>query len=444
MKVSAQPYDPGISGWNAILRDGQRYPELNQDRTADWLVIGAGFAGLSAARRLRQLHPGDQIVILEARKISEGPAGRNSGFMIDLPHVLSSQDYKGELGADRLQTEMNRKAIKFANEAAKEYEMPANAIINCGKINAAATTKGLEKNRVYAGHLSKLDEPHELLDEKQMQEICGSQYYKGGLHTPGTAVLQPALYVRSLASGLGSNDIDIHENTPVIELKKKGKNWNAVTPTGAVEAPRVILAVNGHAESFGFFRQSLMHVYLYASMTRPLSEDELKFAGGSSNWGFTPSDPMGSTVRKFTASTGSRIVVRNRFTWSPSRNVNENKLKSVAGWHDKSFQNRFPQLKKVDMQYRWGGLLCLSRNEVSAFGELKSGLYSACCQNGLGTARGTLNGILAAELASGVSSVYLNSVLAQPAPKKLPPEPFASVGANLYMRWLEFAAGAEL
>jgi len=43
-------------------------------------------------------------------------------------------------------------------------------------------------------------------------------------------------------------------------------------------------------------------------------------------------------------------------------------------------------------EYRWGGRLCLSRNNVQVIGELEPGLFSACCQNGLGTAKGTLAG----------------------------------------------------
>lgn len=444
MKVSALPFDPGVSGWNAILGPQQNYPTLEQNRTADWLVIGAGFAGLSAARRLRQLHPTDQIVVLEARNIAQGPAGRNSGFMIDLPHVLSSHDYKGELGPDRLQTEMNRAAITFANSAASEFEMPEAAIVNSGKINAAATPKGLGKNLTYAQHLTNLGEDHELLDANQMHEICGSNYYAGGLFTPGTAVLQPALYTRSFASGIHSQRVDIYENSPALEFDRKTTTWTVTSLSGTIEAPRVILAVNGHAESFGFFRKSLMHIYLYASMTEPLGNDELKSVGETEDWGFTPSDPMGSTVRKFTDATGTRIVLRNRFTWSPSRTVDEKVLESIANTHERTFRARFPKLTNVQMQFRWGGLLCLSRNDVSAFGQLNENFYSACCQNGLGTARGTLNGVLAAEQASGVISPFLDAVLAQPKPSKLPPEPFASVGANAYMRWLEFKAGPEL
>ena len=56
----------------------------------------------------------------EAGRIAEGAAGRNSGFMIDLPHELSSSDYAGS-GDDAAQIAMNRHAIHFAQEAVQDY-----------------------------------------------------------------------------------------------------------------------------------------------------------------------------------------------------------------------------------------------------------------------------------------------------------------------------------
>lgn len=35
-----------------------------------------------------------------------------------------------------------------------------------------------------------------------MRHITGSSYYSGGLYTPGTAMLQPAGYIRGFAAGL--------------------------------------------------------------------------------------------------------------------------------------------------------------------------------------------------------------------------------------------------
>lgn len=444
IRVTHQARDPGPPAWDVILPSASAYPELETDGIADWLVIGAGFAGLAAARRLRQLHPKASIVVLEARRIAEGPAGRNSGFMIDLPHNLASDDYAGVLDADRIQTAMNRSAISFAGEAASEYDMAGEAFVVTGKTNAAASAKGMRHNLAYARHLAMLGEEHELLDERQMQQICGSDYYRGGLYTPGTAMLQPALFVRGMAAGLAMQGVKVFENSPVVELKRVAGVWSAKAGKGSVQSPRVILAVNGHAESFGFFKQQLMHVCLYASMTRPLNQDEQRRLGGERHWAFTPADPMGTTVRKVAGVGGTRIVVRNRFTWNPDRSADEARLKTFGKTHEKTFRARFAMLDHVEMEHCWGGFLCLSRNNVSAFGEVDEGLFSACCQNGLGAAKGTSSGMLAAEQASGHQTDHLRYMLAQPQPRRLPPEPFASIGANAVMRLGEFKAGSEL
>ena len=84
------PKNPGVTGWKEILPNRKVNPKLSDHINADYLIIGGGFAGLSAARRLNQINKEATIVLLEACEIGEGPAGRNSGFMIDLPHNLAS------------------------------------------------------------------------------------------------------------------------------------------------------------------------------------------------------------------------------------------------------------------------------------------------------------------------------------------------------------------
>lgn len=137
-------------------------------------------------------------------------------------------------------------------------------------------------------------------------------------------------------------------------------------------------------------------------------------------------------------------MVRNRFTCDPSMEVSAGRIARVGRDHDRAFAARFPMLKGLNMEYRWGGRLCLSWNNVPALGEVEDGLFSACCQNGLGTAKGTLHGMLTADLASGHRSDLLDEVLAQPAPKQLPPKLLTFLGANAVMRWGEFKAGREL
>lgn len=443
MKVARLPVDPGPAAWNAILPDPGA-PEVLEDRiVADWLVIGGGFAGLAAARRLSQLHPGAHIVLLEAKRIGEGPAGRNSGFMIDLPHDLASHDYGGPLETDLAQTKANRAGIDFAAGMAADFGLSDEAFIRSGKINAAAAERGHRHNTDYARHLSEMGEACKMLDADQMRDMTGTTYYRSGLYTPGAAMIQPAMFVRGVAAGLRSNRVKVYESTPVVALERDG-DWVAETPKGVVRAPKAILAVNGHANSFGFFPGRLLHVFTYASMTRELSSEECGRLGGVARWGVTPADPMGTTVRRISGTGGDRIVVRNRFTCDPSMEVGAARIARVARSHDRSFAARFPVLKDVAMEYRWGGRLCLSWNSVPALGEVDDGLYSACCQNGLGTAKGTLHGMLMAELASGYRSDLLDSVLSQDPPRRLPPAPLTVLGASAVMKWGELKAGREL
>ncbi len=442
-RVSRLPRDPGPAAWNALLPPPQPARVLEEKITADWLVIGAGFAGLAAVRRLTQLRPGDRIVLLEASRIGDGPAGRNSGFMIDLPHKLTSEDYSGEDAAkDQAQTELNRAAIDFAAQAADEYGMDAESFDRSGKVNGAAAERGVKANASYAAHLAELDEPHELLDRQAMRELTGSGYYLGGLFTPGAAMIQPAKFVRAMAAGL-AGQVDIFEQSPVTETRRVDGDWRATTPQGSVTAPRIILAVNGHAESFGYFRRRLVHIHLYASMTRALTSEEARVLGGAPRWGVTPSDPMGSTVRRISGTGGDRIVIRNRVTYDPTREIDAARLERMGRTHDASFKARFPALPEDMMEHRWGGRLCLSLNDAPAFGEIEDGVFAACCQNGLGTTKGTISGVLAAEQAARGNNPLLVRMLEAPAPQRLPPEPIAALGAIATMKWKEWRAGRE-
>ena len=52
---------------------------LRSSRRVDFAIIGGGFAGMAAARRLKQLAPTARIALVEAGHIAQGASGRNSG-----------------------------------------------------------------------------------------------------------------------------------------------------------------------------------------------------------------------------------------------------------------------------------------------------------------------------------------------------------------------------
>ena len=441
--VRKLPAEVGRSGWEAISTRDFSPRQLQGDCTADWLIIGAGFAGLSAARRVLQLHPKDRVVVLDAQQVAMGPAGRNSGYMIDVPHNLSSGEYAGsDADATRQEMAQNRLAIDFARSAAEEYGMDRATFDPSGKINAAATPRGMQLNERFATSLKGNGEPYELLDAHSMRELTGSNYYLGGLRTPGAVLIQPADYIRTFAKGL-HQQLDLFENSPVLSLECQGSIWRARTPQGSVTAPKVILGVNGHLQDFGFGGGRLMHVFTYASMTAGFKANDVGHQGAA-RWALLPADPMGATVRKITETNGlGRIVVRTRFTYDPSMQVSEARVAGIAAEQEKSFVARFPELAGVPMQYSWAGRLCMTLNNVSVFGEVAPGLYSACVENGLGAVKSTLAGVMAVDLASGLGSLHLDALKHQPKPQWLPPKPLVWLGANAVIRWQELRAGRE-
>ena len=295
------------------------------------------------------------------------------------------------------------------------------------RINGAADENGLKHNREYAEHLKNLGEAFEELDAKSMKAVTGSDFYSTGLYMPGTCLLQPALYIRGLADGLQSK-VAFYENTPALSMEKQGQDWQVKTPQGKISTPKIILAVNGHAESFGFFKGRLMHVFTYASMTESKTSDQMKALGGERRWGITPSDPMGSTVRRISGIGGDRIVVRNRWSFDPSMEVSTARIERYGRDQDKGFRRRFPMLKDLKMDYRWSGRLCLSYNSAPAFGEVDDGIIAACVRTASARLKAHFQALPPRNGVAGTLILQMNFL--PPPSRKTPPKPIAWLGAK--------------
>ena len=74
--------DIGCS-WINDLDRRSNIKTLDKDKSCDWLIVGAGYTGLSAARKLSELHPNQKIIIVDAQLAGEGASGRNSGYLVD-------------------------------------------------------------------------------------------------------------------------------------------------------------------------------------------------------------------------------------------------------------------------------------------------------------------------------------------------------------------------
>jgi len=438
----------GANGWVAMLESYPVFKALNTSLKADWLIVGAGFAGVAAARRLRELNQNDEIVMLDASRIGHGPAGRSSGFMIDLPHKLSSESYFDNLDADKAHIRRNRLAIQFVRRIIETDKLDPQILRDCGKINVAATDRGQLLLAIYRDHLDHLEEQYDVVNPEELSKITGSNYYTEGLRTPTTSLLHPAAYLQQVSQSLVKLGVKIFEISPVTSLVSDTQ-YVAETPMGRVAAPKVILATNGNIRMFQHYEHNLLDVFTFASLTRPLKPSEREALKGNDFWGLIPADPMGTTVRRLSGALygGDRLLVRNRFTFSSSsKKLSDSRLANIQLQHRRSFEVRFPMLEPIGFEHFWGGRLCLSKNSVPIFGPIGTGLFAACCQNGMGSVNGTLSGMLVADLASGhrEHQSSIDELLQTESPSRVPPQPITNLIGNLIIKKRESRAGAEL
>ncbi len=74
--------DNGCS-WINDLKPRSNIELLKKNEECDWLIVGAGFTGLSAARKLGQLFPNQKIILVDAQLAGEGASSRNSGYLVE-------------------------------------------------------------------------------------------------------------------------------------------------------------------------------------------------------------------------------------------------------------------------------------------------------------------------------------------------------------------------
>ena len=437
------PADDNSCGWFEILS-----PEYQQHMSepnpisgvekTDWLVIGGGFVGMSATHRLAELNPEQRIVLVDAQKIGHGTSGRNSGFVIDLPH---KSDLVGDdIERKRKVIELNRAAIQYLEDKIMRHGIECQWS-HAGKLQGAVSERGVKFLEHFQRLLKELGEPHEMLDQASLRKVVGTQYYQQALYTPGCPLMQPAALIRGLLAHVPDN-VSVWEETPILNLERRNGTWVAQTANGQVHAKNVILGTNIYTEQFGHMTSRMLPIMTFASMTRPLTDAEFAAYGGTADWGLTPADHAGTTLRM---TQDRRLMVRNQYRFVPNYNSDLATREKIHVMHRESLEARYPMLKAVTFEHTWGGVLSLSSNSQAFFGELEPGLFSSCCHNGVGVARGTISGKLLAEMASGGDSkLQQNMQAVSGMPARLPPEPFLGIGVRARMAFAKWQSRSEV
>lgn len=436
-RISSLPADDATCGWYHLSKPRTPRPAHSGHSQARWVVVGAGFTGLAAARQLATNFPNDEIVLVEAQEVGFGTSGRNAGFAIDLPHDIGAEDYIGDIDIAKTVLKLNLGGQAYLKALIERYDIECQ-FRHCGKYQAAIEDRGIAVLDAYRRGLDKLGQPYEVIEGRDLPEHIGTHFYRKGLFTPGTALLQPSALVKGLADNLPSN-VSLYERTPITDVEY-GDKVVLRHANGSITADKLVLTTNAFGMSFGFLKGRMLPVFTYGSITRPLTEDEQARLGGKPFWGVIPADPFGTTLRR---TVDNRLLIRNSFSYNPDGRSNRKYLQRFAERHRESFARRFPMLPGVNFEYTWGGALALSRNHMGFFGKLAPNVVGALCCNGLGVTRGTVTGKLLADWLAGDKNELIEFLLNAPGPCANPPQPLVSLGLNANLMWGQFRAGKE-
>ena len=291
--------------WVNDLSPRNNIKTLSSDLNCEWLIIGAGYTGLSAARKLGQLYPNQKILLVDAQLAGEGASSRNSGYLVDTTLNDGFTSNK-ELSNYKKKANIYKLGIDTVKKFIKEHQVDCDWN-ECGKYFASSNSEDKDILENFSETLSKLGFEHNLLQKDNLSKRLGTNFYGIALYTKGGILLHPGKLVRAMIDTLPENVI-LYENSLLLKWKKNNGTIDCVFKNNSIKTKKIIFATNGFLKSLGVKTNYNFPITLTASMTRPLTDKEFKSIGEPKEWGVLPVRPMGATVR-FTKD--RRILIRN-------------------------------------------------------------------------------------------------------------------------------------
>src|SRR5699024_1713979 len=168
---------------------------------------------------LALLKPELEILVLEGSVVGEGSSGRNSGFLINVPHNTKMSGHDAGIEFAKKQIAILNSGKDWLKSLVDEHQIDC-AWSDIGKYHGAATLKGERGIRQLADDLKQWGISSELLSKDELEYRIGSPYYRLGLHSDTNVLVQPAALIRGLADSLPPN-VTLAERCPASSLEYK-------------------------------------------------------------------------------------------------------------------------------------------------------------------------------------------------------------------------------
>jgi putative aminophosphonate oxidoreductase len=401
--------------------------ELRETVTADVCVVGGGYTGLWTALRVLELEPDASVSLVEADICGGGPSGRNGGFALSWwPKIETLVKRAGREEALRL-VRASEDAIAELRAFCEREGIDAH-FTRGGWLWTATSPAQVDSWLGAVEAAAELGaEPFRLLSAEEVQARTGSPIHLGAAFEPSAATVQPGLLARGLRRVALARGVRIFERSPMLDLDRDGGVVR--TPTGAVEAPTVVLATGAWLAAVPELQRAIVAVASDIIATEPMP-DRLADAGWTGGEAISNCRLM---VHYYRTTRDGRIA----FGRGGGRLAYGGRVSSEFDYNERqtrALREELPVLapwaRGVPVAHAWGGPIDRTTDGLPFFGQLPGRarvLYGAGF-SGNGVAPSLTAGKILASSALGRNDEWSGSALNQGIAGRFPPEPVRFVG----------------
>ena len=349
---------------------------------ADVVVIGAGFAGLSAALTLARA--GREVLVLDAGVPGFGASTRNGGQVGSGNQKFRVRALIGMKG-EKKAVELLREGVEMLDgvERLVRDEKIDCSFERCGRFRGAmrpehyeTMARDMEDLRRFAGV------EFSMVPKSEQRSEIGCDRFHGGALLPQDASIHSGRYHAGLLARARAAGALVAGNAPVRDVVSDGGTHVVRLDGREVRARDVIVATNGYTKDVGgYFRKRIVPIVSSQIATGPIPLEAFEAAMpkrrvyGNSNRVFFYFRPAPG---------------ENRIVWGGRANHIAGKGSAASFGHlARDLLETFPGLENVAVSHAWSGLIGYTFDAFPHLGRSPEGVHYAMGYCGTGVSRST-------------------------------------------------------